>query len=160
MFDGGLLEIFRHEFGMPGAPRFEAARRRFLESCAAYSVATYLLWAKDRHNGNLMLDNQGRLLHIDFGYILGISPGGRRGKRGGSQGYAGEVGGDGCSGNTRVPPKRAAQGQRGMGCNPGTSGSLGPGQPTAVPPALSLPTPAGQAATWALRPRPSSCRTR
>lgn len=75
MFDGGLFEIFQHEFGMPGARRFEAARRAFLESSAAYSVATYILWAKDRHNGNLMLDNQGHFLHIDFGYILGISPG-------------------------------------------------------------------------------------
>ncbi|KAL4857248.1 Phosphatidylinositol 4-kinase alpha 1 [Chlorella vulgaris] len=79
MFDGGLLEIFQHEFGLPGSRRFEAARQRFLESTAAYSVASYLLWAKDRHNGNLMLDNQGRFLHIDFGYILGISPGGNLG---------------------------------------------------------------------------------
>lgn len=79
MFDGGLFEIFQHEFGMPGARRFEAARQNFLESTAAYSVASYLLWAKDRHNGNLMLDNQGRFLHIDFGYILGISPGGNLG---------------------------------------------------------------------------------
>ena len=76
MFDGGLFEIFQHEFGLPGARRFEAARRAFLESTAAYSIASYLLWAKDRHNGNLMLDNQGHFLHIDFGYILGISPGG------------------------------------------------------------------------------------
>ena len=38
MFDGGLFEIFQHEFGMPGARRFEAARRNFLESTAAYSV--------------------------------------------------------------------------------------------------------------------------
>ena len=43
MFDGGLFEIFQHEFGMPGARRFEAARQNFLESTAAYSVASYIL---------------------------------------------------------------------------------------------------------------------
>lgn len=44
MFDGGLFEIFQHEFGLPGARRFEAARQNFLESTAAYSIATYILW--------------------------------------------------------------------------------------------------------------------
>jgi phosphatidylinositol 4-kinase len=86
MFDGGLFEIFQHEFGLPGARRFEAARRAFLESTAAYSIASYILWAKDRHNGNLMLDNQGHFLHIDFGYILGISPGGWVGRQAGRGG--------------------------------------------------------------------------
>lgn len=32
--DGGLLDIFQREFGTPGLPRFEAARRNFVISCA------------------------------------------------------------------------------------------------------------------------------
>ncbi|XP_073278003.1 phosphatidylinositol 4-kinase alpha 1-like isoform X3 [Primulina huaijiensis] len=74
--DGGLFEIFQQDFGPVGSPSFEAARENFLISSAGYAVASLLLQPKDRHNGNLLFDNLGRLVHIDFGFILETSPGG------------------------------------------------------------------------------------
>ena len=54
---------------------FKQAQNNFVESLAGYSLVTYFLNLKDRHNGNIMIDMKGRIIHIDFGFILGISPG-------------------------------------------------------------------------------------
>ena len=36
----------------------------------------YILQLKDRHNGNILIDSSGRMVHIDFAYMLGWAPGG------------------------------------------------------------------------------------
>ena len=54
---------------------FEEAQKNFCESLAGYSLITYILNIKDRHNGNILIDINGNIIHIDFGFILGISPG-------------------------------------------------------------------------------------
>merc|ERR1719188_1928758 len=64
----------RQEFGDPNSEDFLTAQRKFVESCAAYCVASYLVQVKDRHNGNILLDSEGHLIHIDYGFILSCSP--------------------------------------------------------------------------------------
>ena len=70
-----LRQHFEARFGAPGQPRFRQAQRNFVESLAGYSILTYIQ-VKDRHNGNILLHDDGHMIHIDFNFMLSTSPGG------------------------------------------------------------------------------------
>ena len=70
-----LEDFYRQNWGH----NFEEAQKNYVQSMAGYSLVCYLLNLKDRHNGNILLDSSGHIIHIDFGFFLTTSPGGNMG---------------------------------------------------------------------------------
>lgn len=70
-----LQDYYIKMFGGLDSKRFKVAQYNFAKSLASYSIICYVLQIKDRHNGNIMVDDEGHIIHIDFGFLLSNSPG-------------------------------------------------------------------------------------
>ncbi|KAL1305874.1 hypothetical protein AAFC00_004024 [Neodothiora populina] len=70
-----LRDHFIKTFGAPESRAYATAVGHFAKSLAAYSVISYVLQLKDRHNGNILIDSVGHIIHIDFGFMLSNTPG-------------------------------------------------------------------------------------
>lgn len=76
---GSLNEFFKHNFPEETCDYllrvseipYSAAVENFTLSLASYSVICFLLQVKDRHNGNILIDALGHIIHIDFGFVFG-----------------------------------------------------------------------------------------
>jgi phosphatidylinositol 4-kinase len=97
-YPGSLRAYFENTYGASFAPSqrhecpaLQSALTEFVHSMAGYSVICYLLAIKDRyctvsiqfiqpcfsssscrHNGNIMIDTAGHVIHIDFGFVFGL----------------------------------------------------------------------------------------
>lgn len=54
---------------------YQTAIKNFISSLVGYSLICYFFDVKDRNNGNILIDDKGNMIHIDFGFLLNKSPG-------------------------------------------------------------------------------------
>ena len=72
-----LADFYLYYFGKgdSNSHSYNKAMKNYVASLAGYSLVCYFLQIKDRHNGNILIDNKGHLIHIDFGFLLSNAPG-------------------------------------------------------------------------------------
>ena len=72
-----LASLLRAYFGCLRRGRLARLPRRAaqLRARSPPTQSPAMLGIKDRHNGNILIDREGRLVHIDFGLVLGRAPG-------------------------------------------------------------------------------------
>ena len=72
-----LHDFYLYNFGDgdENSLSYKKAMNNYVASLAGYSLVCYFLQIKDRHNGNILIDNEGHLVHIDFGFLLSNAPG-------------------------------------------------------------------------------------
>ena len=72
-----LHDFYLYNFGNgdTNSLLYKRAMNNFVTSLAGYSLVCYFLQIKDRHNGNILIDKDGHLIHIDFGFLLSNAPG-------------------------------------------------------------------------------------
>jgi phosphatidylinositol 4-kinase B len=66
---GTLKDHYTQKFGTGKVVSYATAQLNFIRSLAGYSIATYVLNLKDRHNGNILVDEEGhlvRMTHMTF----------------------------------------------------------------------------------------------
>ena len=70
------LKTFYENYFGKGSKKYKKAVRNLVRALAGYSLVCYFLQIKDRHNGNILINNEGYLIQIDFGFFLSNAPGG------------------------------------------------------------------------------------
>jgi len=70
-----LRHFFEVYYGPENSKKFKNSMKNFISSLAGYSLVCYFLQIKDRHNANILIDDLGHLIHIDFGFMFTNAPG-------------------------------------------------------------------------------------
>ena len=73
-YDSNLKNYFIFKFGKD-TEEFKKAIINFVSSFVGYSLICYFFEIKDRNNGNILIDEEGNVIHIDFGFLLDKTPG-------------------------------------------------------------------------------------